>query len=364
MSQRVSRSESPSFRSNESGNVTIIFGFALVPLLLLLGGVADYARATRARGALQQAIDSATLAATSNMTRANILMQTELQKSIITGVSATFTKNADGSVTGTATGSVASTILQLANVKSFPIGATSTASSPISTPSSVEFTLTGAYGWYWKEVSLYVHTIGATSDTLLASYTYQPVDLSYGGSRGDGTVTAQFQNGNTMAPGPVTTPVSLGSNYDNAYMTMTVYSDGCAPGYAPQTAQASSTTNYTCVASGTSVTTGTGKHKTTTTYTKTATPVVYSTKSATTSHNLFVNGVDLPLNVTPTIFSVLPCGPTPGTAATVTHAWEDTPYNASVGNAAGTWSQQDIFFSISNVCAVNVNYAGGSRLIK
>ncbi len=214
----------------------------------------------------------------------------------------------------------------------------------------------------WKQVNLYVHTAGASSDTLLASYVYQPVDLSYESGRGDGTTTATFLSGGSMVAGPVNTPITLGSNYDNAYLTMTVYSDGCGPNYAPETSQSGSTTNYTCVLSGTTVTTGSGRNQTTTTYTKTTSPVVYSTTNATQSRNLFVNGVNMYSTSTPpSIMQLLPCPPQGTASLTSTHAWEDTPYAGSLNT--GSWLYQDIFFNVTTSCATNTYYTGMPVLI-
>jgi Flp pilus assembly protein TadG len=51
------------FRRDRSGNVVIIFGLALIPILGLAGAVIDYARATTARAELNAAVDSAALMA-------------------------------------------------------------------------------------------------------------------------------------------------------------------------------------------------------------------------------------------------------------------------------------------------------------
>ena len=51
------------FRENESGNFLSIFAFAMVPILGLTGAAVDYARASKARSELAQAIDSAALMA-------------------------------------------------------------------------------------------------------------------------------------------------------------------------------------------------------------------------------------------------------------------------------------------------------------
>lgn len=57
------------FRSDKSGNVMMLFGLAVVPILGLTGVAVDYARATTARTALHAAIDSAALMAARDATK-------------------------------------------------------------------------------------------------------------------------------------------------------------------------------------------------------------------------------------------------------------------------------------------------------
>jgi Flp pilus assembly protein TadG len=341
---------------DEGGAVMLMFAFALIPVLLTIGGSIDYLRAERARSQLQQALDSATIAAAAGSTSNAALMQTnDAGGGLITNVSVSWKKNSDGSVTGNATAQVPTSFLHLANMASMSVAATSTASvgSP-QTASSVNFTLTGAYGWYWKEVDIFIHTVGASSDTKLASYIYQPTDLSGQSGRGTGTTTAQFLTGGVMVAGAINSTVSLGSNYDNAYLVMTVYSDSCGPGQV-NTSSGSNPNIVTCAASGTKIS---GK-----TYTKTATPVLYSTSNISQSRNLFVNNKNMySATKAPTISQTIPC-PASGTAtASNTHAWEDTPYSGSLNT--GSWATQDIFFTVQTSCTANVNYTGAAKLIK
>ncbi len=51
------------FRSNEDGNIAIIFGFAVVPFMIAAGMAVDYGRGVVAKHELQVALDSAVLAA-------------------------------------------------------------------------------------------------------------------------------------------------------------------------------------------------------------------------------------------------------------------------------------------------------------
>ncbi len=256
-------------------------------------------------------------------------------------------------------------------------------------PSSATFNMTGASGYYWKQVDVYIHNAGASSDTDLASYVYQPTNES----NYTGTLSASILSGTQMVAGTVGQLVSLGNAYDTAYMTMTVYSDGCGPGMAPDTTQAS--TSFSCVATGTQVQSGTQQvctevptggynrrgqpeytqqcvsEPTYTTMTKTATPVVYSTKNATQIKNLFVQSPtntsatqqNTELTTSHSLVSLLPaCGQLSETSK---WSWEDTPYNTSdittSGTYLGSWAQQDIKFDVTtNACEGNSYIAIGT----
>ena len=347
------------FASDTSGSTTAMFAVSAVAAMALMGAGIDYGRAVGAHAKLQNAVDQAMLAAlqapaTTRLSVANSILNAALAGS---GLSASWsiapTVTANGALTGTATGTLSSVMNGLTGVTQLVTSATSTvAYSKASVPSNVVFALTGGYGWYWKEIDLFVHQPGASADTLLASYVYQPVDLSGGGGRGTGTLTANFNINGVMTGNAVSTPVVLGSTYDNIYLKMTVYSDGCGPNMAPTTSQSGSTTNYSCIASGTKVQTGENwwGQATYTTYTKSASPAYYATNDPNTAHNLFIGNpeVDLPNNAVPSIFTLLPCG------QTVQHAWEDTPW---ANPLPGSWSTQDIFFNVqATSCAQNANY--------
>jgi len=50
-----------SFRSDKNGNVAILFGLLLIPIIGFAGAAIDYSRASSARTALQSALDAAAL---------------------------------------------------------------------------------------------------------------------------------------------------------------------------------------------------------------------------------------------------------------------------------------------------------------
>ncbi|MDE2363601.1 MAG: pilus assembly protein [Hyphomicrobiales bacterium] len=361
------------FRSQESGAVAIYFALSMTAVAMTVGASIDYGRMVGGRERLQSAVDSAVLAAiqapaANRVASATAILAANLAGS---GLTASWTQsptlNADGSVTAAAKVAMPTTALGIIGTKTMTLSAQATAklaAKSVQSPTNVTFTLTGATGWYWKQVDLYTHQPGAASDALIASYTYQPTNLNNGGT---GTSTAQFSTGpgGSMTSGAVDTPVSLGSTYDKAYLVMTVYSDGCGPGFGPQHSDYASNSSYwnpfTCMAVGstwtsTSTTWNSKKQKyvtTTTTYTvsKSAVPVYYSTDDATSAHNLFVNGVELPDNVKPNFFSLFDC------SASTKHDWEDTPW---ANPLPGTWSQQDIHFTITATCGSNGNIAQGS----
>ena len=68
-----------SFQHRQDGNIAVIFGLALIPLLLCTGVAVDYSRASSARAEMQSALDAATLAVAQD---AKTLTAAQLQASI------------------------------------------------------------------------------------------------------------------------------------------------------------------------------------------------------------------------------------------------------------------------------------------
>lgn len=333
------------FASEASGTVAVTFAAVTLPTMFLIGAAIDYSRVGPGSTQIQTALDSALLAGViappgSQIATAQAAFAT--QTALATGnFTASFTLNDDNSLSGTASGSVPTAFMGITRLRSLSVAASGKATPP-QTPSIVVFQLTAAYGYYWKSVELYIHKPGDSADTLMASYVYQPVDMTGGGGNGTGTTTATFNVNGVMTSNAVTTPVNIGSAYDNIYLKMTVYSDGCGAGMAPNPnyPQTGYQKNFQCVTSGTKVN---GSK-----VTKSASPVYYSTNNATTAHNLFIGtpSVALPNNKVPNIFTLIPCN------KTIQHAWEDTPYYD-----ANSWSHQDIFFNVSaSSCGRNSNY--------
>lgn len=69
----------PSFGADRRGNVAMIFGLTLIPIMLTVGAAVDYTRYVTTRAALQEATDSATLAVASKMTSSTTVAQATSQ---------------------------------------------------------------------------------------------------------------------------------------------------------------------------------------------------------------------------------------------------------------------------------------------
>ena len=51
-----------SFGTDPHGNVAVIFGIAILPVMITVGAAVDYSRANSARSAMQSAVDATALA--------------------------------------------------------------------------------------------------------------------------------------------------------------------------------------------------------------------------------------------------------------------------------------------------------------
>lgn len=136
------------FQGSQDGNVAVIFGIAVIPILALVGGAIDYSKATDVKSDLQGALDSTALAvaaATNLITDERI----ELGKKMfagnwsVTGLGTTpqISISIDhddmtGEDTVTASGStlVETTLLKVLHFNHFTVGATSVATTLLATP--------------------------------------------------------------------------------------------------------------------------------------------------------------------------------------------------------------------------------------
>ncbi len=126
------------FARDDDGSVAILFGLLIIVLFGLAGGAVDYSRAVDAKSRLQQAVDSAVLAAARDpyaseaqikaVATAYLNANTEsMLGSDVSSVSITRTSGATAEVTVTANSASPTTMLSLFGIQKMDIKATSTA---------------------------------------------------------------------------------------------------------------------------------------------------------------------------------------------------------------------------------------------
>lgn len=136
------------FLDSRDGNVAMIFGLVVVPIMLMLGAAVDYGRASQARTALQTTVDSAAIAAAAAMLKggdptqvaANYVQQrfTPVGRTVTTTTTADATQ---GIVTVRANTSVATSVMKLARVDALAVAATATAALGASGGQTVELAI-------------------------------------------------------------------------------------------------------------------------------------------------------------------------------------------------------------------------------
>jgi Flp pilus assembly protein TadG len=118
-------------RRDQRGNVGIIFGIGVIPLITFIGVAADYASSVKEQSGLQNALDAAVLAAapypSANRTAVGQAYLSAQLPNGLTLTSSSFITNADNSVTGTAQGTVKTAFMSLVNIKTVNVGATAKA---------------------------------------------------------------------------------------------------------------------------------------------------------------------------------------------------------------------------------------------
>ncbi len=131
------------FSGARAGAVAMMFALAAIPLFLVLGVAIDYSRATTAKSHLQSAVDAAALqvgaqaalSATQHQTLAANTVTADLGTAAPgLNVNVTETDLGNGSWKVSATGSVQTTVMKLAQIPAMTINATSQASSLLTTP--------------------------------------------------------------------------------------------------------------------------------------------------------------------------------------------------------------------------------------
>jgi Flp pilus assembly protein TadG len=133
----AARAKSRALGLESSGGVLVTFALAMIPVMLTLGVALDYGRAARARSSLQEAADSAAIAAArlpgaTQSARLAAAQKVALSNIAIMGLRVTPTvteAESSGNYQVTITGAMPTTFMQLAHINSVPITATSTATN-------------------------------------------------------------------------------------------------------------------------------------------------------------------------------------------------------------------------------------------
>ncbi len=155
---RKSNRRAGAFAGGKSGAAAIFFGVVALPLLLIAGVAIDYLRVAKGGGALQLAVDAATREAAKDLAAGQPYLATHLRREWVDNVAASFVRNEDGSVTGAATGEVATSVMALASMPYVTVSARATVAGakPLArlAPSFRE-ALTQPLGYYRERLALY-----------------------------------------------------------------------------------------------------------------------------------------------------------------------------------------------------------------
>ncbi|QGM45940.1 TadE/TadG family type IV pilus assembly protein [Methylocystis heyeri] len=151
MSRRASHNPEPnadlprsgkSFLRARSGAVTLMFALAAIPLMLILGVAVDYGRAVSMRTRLQSAVDAAVLqvgaqpglSASQHQLLASNIVKADLGTASGLSVQVTETDLGSGVWKVSATGTLQTAIMNLANISGVTLGASAQATSQLTTP--------------------------------------------------------------------------------------------------------------------------------------------------------------------------------------------------------------------------------------
>lgn len=128
------------FALNESGNIAIIAGLLMLPLMVAVGGGVDYGEALRQRGIMQQSADAAALAAAMKSPNQRLATSETVYFSNYPGPLAnsvvTVADYPGGGVTVNASGQMETNFLRLIGVNSMPLSVSATAKTS-ATPDQV-----------------------------------------------------------------------------------------------------------------------------------------------------------------------------------------------------------------------------------
>src|SRR5262249_40625518 len=120
------------FCRGRDGNLAVIFALAAVPVIGAVGAAVDLSKANDVKTQLQNAVDAAVLAGVTQTSAKQVSTATAVFTGDFTGKfgntgSASFTQNANGSLSGTATSSVPMSFMTMLGKSSIVVNAAATA---------------------------------------------------------------------------------------------------------------------------------------------------------------------------------------------------------------------------------------------
>jgi Flp pilus assembly protein TadG len=224
---------------DRGGNFGIMTALLMVPLSIAAGLAVDYSTSMNEQGHLQEIADGAALAGGKIFDGTNLADAQTVAKAFVNAYASSIPKDTTAQITANGRtlqvslgGSVATSLMQLANVNSVSIGAMAAATAP-EKPQKVTLTPTKAQGYYYKVISIIVVRPGTTKEVVLATITYQPNTHNNSG-----------QGPMVQLPGG---EIDLGQ-YTKLVLQMDIKNDGCPIG---QAASVSSKNEVSCSTSST-----------------------------------------------------------------------------------------------------------------
>jgi Flp pilus assembly protein TadG len=298
--------------TSRDGNFAVTTAFLMMPLLLVAGMAVDFSTALATRTRMQDVADSAALAGAGIYDGTNQAAAMAMARKFLTGYGnmpkglsysvAMNGQNLQVAIVGQAD----SHFMKLAGMGTTKVGVLSQAIAPLK-PKTVTFKPTKAQGYYYKKVSILVVRPGSTSEQVVGTVEYQPVVQQDGGQ---GTMTVSPSG-----------DINLGK-YSKLILQMEIKNDGCGLGKRASVSAAKVTCNSSSRAKDL-------KYN-----------LTLRTDDPSTSHYLFVDGKQLPKNVSSPLDSILECDKTSN------HAWED----------GGGFERQDFFYTAKTTCAPDGEY--------
>jgi Flp pilus assembly protein TadG len=118
-------------RAND-GNISVYFALAAIPIIGAIGGAVDFSKANDVKARLQNSLDAAVLAGVTQASAQQVSTATAVFNGDYVGkygatATPSFTQNADGSLTGTASTSVNLSFLTLLGMTTLPVTSAATA---------------------------------------------------------------------------------------------------------------------------------------------------------------------------------------------------------------------------------------------